>query len=67
MPVLVLHFLSRSAAVEMSIMRELEQFTGGAWISNPGAIYPLLRWMEHRGLVTGEWRTPTDARGVSTV
>jgi PadR family transcriptional regulator, regulatory protein PadR len=58
LPLLVLHFLSRSPRYGNDIMRELEQFTGGAWVSNPGAIYPLLRWMEHRGLVTGEWEDP---------
>lgn len=58
LPLLVLRFLSQSPRYGNDIMRELEQLTGGAWISNPGAIYPLLRWMEHRGWVTGVWEEP---------
>jgi PadR family transcriptional regulator, regulatory protein PadR len=58
LPLLVLHFLSHSPRYGNDIMRGLEQLTSGAWVSNPGAIYPLLRWMEHRGLVTGEWEDP---------
>ncbi len=55
LPLLVLHFLAQEPRYGNDIMRELEQRTSGAWISNPGAIYPLLRRMEHRGLATGEW------------
>ncbi len=59
LPLYVLHLLSLSPRHGNDIMRELGQRSRGTWASNPGAIYPLLRHMERRGLLEGEWVDPT--------
>jgi DNA-binding PadR family transcriptional regulator len=58
LPLFVLHLLSREPRYGNDIMRELERSSGGAWSSNPGAIYPLLRMLERHGLLRGEWEDP---------
>ena len=32
--------------------------TNGQWVSNPGAIYPLLALLEREGFIKGEWEDP---------
>lgn len=59
LPLYVLHLLANSPRHGNDIMRELGQRSRGTWASNPGAIYPLLRFMERRGLLEGEWVDPT--------
>ena len=59
LPLLVLHLVSQGFGYGNDIMRELEERSGGTWASNPGAIYPLLRLLEHKGLIRGEWESPT--------
>lgn len=54
----VLHLLSEKPRYGNDIMREIEERTEGRWASNPGAIYPLLTLIEHRGLVEGVWEDP---------
>ena len=36
------------------IIEELESRSGGAWRPSPGSIYPALRRMEARGLISGD-------------
>ena len=36
----------------------LAERTGGQWVSNPGAIYPLLTLLEEHGLIEGVWEDP---------
>jgi len=59
LPLYVLHLLAHSPRHGNDIMRELGQRSHGTWANNPGAIYPLLRFMERRGLVEGEWQDST--------
>ena len=59
LPLYVLHLVALSPRHGNDIMRELGQRSHGTWASNPGAIYPLLRFMERRGLLEGEWEEPT--------
>jgi DNA-binding PadR family transcriptional regulator len=59
LPLYVLHLLALSPRHGNDIMRELEQRSHGTWRTNPGAIYPLLRFMERRGLVEGHWEEPS--------
>jgi DNA-binding PadR family transcriptional regulator len=40
------------------IMEIIAERTGGQWVSNPGAIYPLLTQLEEEGLVEGLWEDP---------
>jgi PadR family transcriptional regulator PadR len=58
LPLYVLHLLWREPRYGNDIMRELEDRSQGTWASNPGAIYPLLRMLEHHGLLQGEWEDP---------
>jgi len=59
LPLLVLHLLSQGPRYGNDIMREIETRSRGTWASNPGAIYPLLRVLEHQGLLSGAWEDPT--------
>jgi DNA-binding PadR family transcriptional regulator len=59
LPLYVLHLVALSPRYGNDIMRELGQRSRGTWASNPGAIYPLLRFLERRGLLEGEWAEPT--------
>ena len=59
LPLYVLHLLAQSPHYGNDIMRELVQRSRGTWASNPGAIYPLLRFMEASGLLEGEWKDST--------
>ncbi len=55
LPVLALHLLAQRPRYGNDLMREIQTRSKGTWASNPGAIYPLLRLLEHQGLVSGEW------------
>jgi len=59
LPLYVLHLLALAPRYGNDIMRELGEHSHGTWASNPGAIYPLLRFMERRGLVEGQWQDAT--------
>jgi DNA-binding PadR family transcriptional regulator len=39
-------------------MERISQVTGGLVAVNPNTMYPLLRSLEGRGLVAGEWEHP---------
>jgi len=54
----VLHLLAEQPRHGNEIMRQIEQRTMGSWASNPGAIYPLLSFMEEKGLVASQWADP---------
>ena len=55
LPVLVLHLLAQGPRYGNDIMREIQLCSKGTWASNPGAVYPLLRLLEHQGLISGAW------------
>lgn len=59
LPLYVLHLVAQGPRYGNDVMREIEQRSKGTWASNPGAVYPLLRFLEHRGLLRGEWEDPT--------
>ena len=58
LPLYILHLLSQQPRYGNDIMRALERRSKGAWSSNPGAVYPLLRTLEHHGLLEGKWQDP---------
>lgn len=58
LPLYVLHLLSQQPRYGNEIMDLLTERTGGQWVANPGAIYPLMAMLEERGLVKGEWEDP---------
>jgi DNA-binding PadR family transcriptional regulator len=58
LPLYILHLVSQKPHYGNEIMELLAECTNGQWVSNPGAIYPLLTLLEHEGFVTGEWEDP---------
>lgn len=59
LPVLVLHLLDERPDHGLSLMQRVESMCGGLLAVNTNTVYPLLRRLEERGFVTGEWDHPT--------
>src|SRR5437763_9286549 len=57
-PLLVLHLIAREPAYGNRLIEEIEGITDGAISVNPNTIYPLLRDLEARGLIAGQWEHP---------
>ena len=57
-PLLVLHLLSREASYGNRLIEQIEGITQGAISVNPNTMYPLLRELEGRGLIDGQWEHP---------
>jgi PadR family transcriptional regulator PadR len=58
LPLLVLHFLGAGPSYGNQLMERVAQVTGGLVAVNPNTMYPLLRSLEGKGLVAGEWEHP---------
>jgi DNA-binding PadR family transcriptional regulator len=58
LPLLVLHFLSAGPSYGNQLMERVSKVTGGLVAVNPNTMYPLLRSLESRGLIAGEWEHP---------
>lgn len=58
LPLYVLHLVAQQPRYGNEIMEILAERTNGQWVSNPGAIYPLLTLIEREGFITGEWADP---------
>src|SRR3954453_12469005 len=58
LPLLVLHFVAKEPSYGNQLMERIGELTGGALTVNPNTMYPLLRQLEARGLVRGEWEHP---------
>jgi DNA-binding PadR family transcriptional regulator len=59
LPVLVLHLLAERPDHGLSLMQRVETLCGGLLAVNTNTIYPLLRRLEERGFIVGEWEHPT--------
>ena len=57
-PLLVLHLISREPAYGNRLIEEIEEITDGMISVNPNTIYPLIRDLEARGLISGQWEHP---------
>jgi PadR family transcriptional regulator PadR len=55
---LVLHFIAADGCYGNQLMDRILALTGGAVSVNPNTMYPLLRSLEARGLIAGEWENP---------
>jgi DNA-binding PadR family transcriptional regulator len=55
---LVLHYVAVEACYGNQLMERIAGLTSGAVAVNPNTMYPLLRSLEQRGLVTAEWEHP---------
>ena len=58
LPMLVLHFLGTGPSYGNQLIERVSDVTGGLVAVNPNTMYPLLRSLEKRGLVAGEWEHP---------
>lgn len=58
LPLLVLHFVAREPCYGNQLIERIAALTAGALSVNPNTMYPLLRNLEARGLVHGEWEHP---------
>ena len=58
LPMLVLHFLGGGPSYGNQLMERVSEITGGLVAVNPNTMYPLLRSLEGRGLIAGEWEHP---------
>jgi DNA-binding PadR family transcriptional regulator len=57
-PLLVLHLISKEPAYGNRLIEAIEAISDGAISANPNTIYPLLRDLEERGLIEGQWEHP---------
>ena len=57
-PLLALHLIAREPAYGNRLIEEIEAITDGVISVNPNTIYPLLRDLEARGLIEGQWEHP---------
>jgi len=58
LPLYVLHLIAQQPRYGNEIMDLLAERTNGQWVSNPGAIYPLLTLLESEGFIEGKWEDP---------
>ena len=58
-PVLVLHLLALEPDHGSGLMSRIEEICSGLLAVNTNTIYPLLRRLEERGFIVGEWEHPT--------
>src|SRR5215212_11431783 len=58
LPLLVLHLINQSPSYGNQLMERIGAMTEGVLSVNPNTMYPLLRQLEARGLIKGEWEHP---------
>ena len=58
-PVLILHFLESGPDHGYGLMQRIQTVCSGLLAVNTNTIYPLLRRLEERGFIAGEWEHPT--------
>ena len=57
-PLLILHIVREEPAYGNSIMAQIREISAGAMSVSPNTVYPLLRRLEEKGYVKGEWERP---------
>jgi PadR family transcriptional regulator, regulatory protein PadR len=58
LPLLVLHLISKGPSYGNQLMERIGGMTAGVLSVNPNTMYPLLRQLESRGLIEGQWEHP---------
>jgi DNA-binding PadR family transcriptional regulator len=58
LPLLVLHLISEGPSYGNQLMERIGAMTAGVLSVNPNTMYPLLRTLEGRGLIEGQWEHP---------
>jgi len=57
-PLLILHIVRKEPAYGNAIMARIREICAGTMSVSPNTIYPLLRRLEEKGYVEGEWERP---------
>ncbi len=57
-PLLILHFCSTEPSYGNNLISQIEELTSGIMSVNPNTIYPLLRELEAKGFIEGQWEHP---------
>src|SRR5918994_7370560 len=58
LPLLVLHLIDQGPSYGNQLMERIAGMTEGVLSVNPNTMYPLLRRLEERGLIAGQWEHP---------
>ncbi len=58
LPMLVLHLINEGPSYGNQLMERIGAMTAGVLSVNPNTMYPLLRQLEGRGLIEGQWEHP---------
>jgi PadR family transcriptional regulator PadR len=58
LPLLVLHLINEGPSYGNQLMERIGAMTEGVLSVNPNTMYPLLRQLEGRGLIEGQWEHP---------
>jgi len=58
LPLLVLHLIDEGPSYGNQLMERIGGMTAGVLSVNPNTMYPLLRRLEGRGLIEGQWEHP---------
>ena len=58
LPLLVLHLIAEGPTYGNQLMERIAGMTEGVLSVNPNTMYPLLRRLEERGLIEGQWEHP---------
>jgi PadR family transcriptional regulator, regulatory protein PadR len=58
LPLLVLHFINEGPSYGNQLMERIGAMTAGVLSVNPNTMYPLLRRLEDRGIIEGQWEHP---------
>jgi DNA-binding PadR family transcriptional regulator len=58
LPLLVLHLIAEGPTYGNQLMERIAGMTEGVLSVNPNTMYPLLRRLEQRGLIEGQWEHP---------
>ena len=57
-PLLILHFVREKPEYGHSLMQKIREKSAGVMSVSPNTVYPLLRRLEEKGYVEGEWERP---------
>jgi PadR family transcriptional regulator PadR len=57
-PLLILHIVREEPGYGNAIMAQIRKISAGTMSVSPNTVYPLLRRLEEKGYVEGEWERP---------
>jgi PadR family transcriptional regulator, regulatory protein PadR len=57
-PLLILHLIRKRPEYGNSLIHQIREMSAGVMSVSPNTIYPILRRLEEKGYVRGEWEKP---------